>query len=279
MDILFESPYSLPSFLLSEYLKISKSPSSVKKLFIFYAAYRSIVRAKVVGIKSLDMKVPESERNEAREKSSKHWLIGLSLIAPVDRKPALVLVYGYYNSSLHFSFGSLPGCGKSTVSKFMKEFRKDAVIIRSDFIRKELTSRQGEKAASSFECGIYTSDISQQTYSKMLELARSTLLQSGPLVIIDASFNSREQRENFRKLAFDIGIICFKMVRCYCEENTVKKRLQERTADVSDADLKIYEKMKEKWEDEEDQVIVKTDGSLEETRENTRVCLISLMIL
>lgn len=59
----------------------SSSSSSIitHSLLRYYAAYRSIVRAKVSGLKSVDMSIPSNQQSVARQVATRHWMLAASL--------------------------------------------------------------------------------------------------------------------------------------------------------------------------------------------------------
>ena len=75
-----------------------------RALLPFFRAYRSMVRGKVRGLKSMDPQVPEPDRAEARDLARAHWLFALTELEDLCHRPGLVLVAG------------LPGTGKSSLA-------------------------------------------------------------------------------------------------------------------------------------------------------------------
>jgi hypothetical protein len=82
----------------------------------------------------------------------------------------------------------------------------------------------------------------------MFTEARS-ILKDGDSVILDASFIRAGDRLAAGRLAVEAGAD-FLVLECALDENTTKKRLQERSrkASVSDGRWEIYEPQKKKFE-------------------------------
>jgi predicted kinase len=95
----------------------------------------------------------------------------------------------------------LPATGKSTLARTLPGFE----VISSDLVRKELAGiAPEERRLEGFQGGIYTPEFTQRTYGEMLARARHLLL-AGRSVVLDASFNRRENRRAAARLARETG--------------------------------------------------------------------------
>ena len=140
------------------------------------------------------------------------------------------------------------GSGKSTLAQALAG-RLGLVVIASDVIRKRLAAiPPTEHRYNRFETGIYTPDFSRKTYAAMFSEAKS-ILADGDSVILDASFIRAEDRLAAARLGVEAGAD-FLVLECTLDENTTKKRLQERSrqASVSDGRWEIYGPQKKKFE-------------------------------
>lgn len=146
----------------------------------------------------------------------------------------------------------LPGTGKSTVSERVAG-RLDAHLLRTDVVRKEL-----------FPDPDYTSAESQAVYDEILDRAASHL-DAGDDVVLDGTFRRASMRERAAGVAERCGAD-LRLVRVTCAESVVKRRIQERVDDESDADFSIYKLLKDEFEPiERDHLVIDNSGSLAET--------------
>lgn len=193
-----------------------------------YFVFRALVRAKV---EALQIKQPDAEDHISN--SSYHQMTHyLQLAQSWSRNisPAIIIMHG------------LSGSGKSTMAKQLTE-SLGAIQIRSDVERKRLSSlRPGEKSNSNFDQGLYTSNITQQTYDRLAQLA-STILQAGYTVIIDASFLKQSQRQQFITLARQYRV-SHSFVSCEAPNDVLRDRIRQRAkkgSDPSEATVEVLE--------------------------------------
>jgi hypothetical protein len=136
-------------------------------------------------------------------------------------QPILLLMHG------------LSGSGKTTVSQQLLE-QLPAIRLRSDVERKRLFGLPATAdTTSDVDQGIYSKQASEQTYRRLLELARD-LLQWGYSVIVDAAFLEQERRTPFLQLARDLGLPCH-IIDCQATEAELRRRLQLRAQDEMEA--------------------------------------------
>lgn len=205
-----------------------------RALLPFYVAYRAAVRGKVEGFELLEKEIPEAERIASLAKARAHWLLALGELETPGRRPCLVLV------------GGLPGTGKSTLAQGLAE-RAGFRLIRSDLVRKELAGLQAQASARSpFEEGIYAPAWSERTYAECLCRAEKLLFE-GKRVIVDASFGEEKNRRAFVEAAARLGVPAV-FILCQANPELVRRRLECRRGDASDADWSIYQKAEERWE-------------------------------
>ncbi|HIJ79035.1 MAG: AAA family ATPase [Desulfobulbaceae bacterium] len=148
-----------------------------------------------------------------------------------------------------FVFFGLIATGKSTVAQAWAD-QRGLTYYNSDVVRKELAglapSASRQEAVGQ---GIYSSDFSRKTYTALLERAESDLT-AGRGVVLDASYQGKEERQRVRDLAARLGVnLCF--VLCSCPELEMKRRMEQRALDpnaVSDGRWEIYLKQKERFE-------------------------------
>lgn len=140
--------------------------------------------------------------------------------------------------------GGMPGTGKSTLAAGIGE-ALDAVVLRSDVVRKELTGLSPEQsAATAFGQGIYDDETTSATYGEVLRRAASAL-ELGETVVVDASWAHDAHRRQARRLA-DATASDLVELRCVAPRELAAQRMRERAqrgADPSDADAAIASAM------------------------------------
>lgn len=256
MDFEFHHRPKLARILAEKYFEASKDVEG-ERLLPFYAAYRAVIRGKVEGFELEKPEIPEEERNRALERARAHFLLALGILSSPAEKPCLVMT------------GGLPGTGKS---KLAEGLASNGVFerISSDITRKHLAGLHAEtSAAADFGAGIYTPEWNDRTYEACVEKAEELLFE-GRRVVVDASFRNDARRRQFLELARSLCVPCV-YLQCEANESEIKRRLETRTGDPSDADWKIYQAAAKMWEapgPEVDRIMhrVDTSGSPENTR-------------
>lgn len=163
------------------------------------------------------------------------------LPAPAGR-PALVALMG------------LPGAGKSHLGRLLAR-RLGAVVVASDQLRRRL-----------FVAPAYTPAETRMVFAVAHEMARQ-LLAAGHVVIFDATNLRERDRRPLYVLAAASGARLL-LARVVAPEPEVYARLERRRArgmpeDASDADERVYEAMRERYEEpSRPYVIVDTTADL-----------------
>jgi len=122
-------------------------------------------------------------------------------------------------------FFGLIATGKSSVAEAWA-VRHGAMHYNSDLVRKELAGLQpttGQQEA--LDQGIYTGAFSRRTYDRLLAKAEGEI-RAGRPVILDASYQSRGERERVAELASHLGVEVF-FILCNCPEDEIMKRLND----------------------------------------------------
>jgi uncharacterized protein len=226
MDIEYRGRFDLSARLHKAYFA-RRLEVLDEELLTFYRVYRAVVRGKVEGFAARDME-DRSEKERAVMRARDYFGLADYYIN-CFQKPFNPVV-----------FMGLSGSGKSTIAR---DFSPDAVILRSDEIRKEMAGLgKGKRAHNSFGEGIYTPELTRRVYCLMLEKAVE-YTRRGEKVIVDATYLKANQRKDFHETCVRKGLNPL-FIHCFASEAVLKDRIRNRMrigADVSDADIKILE--------------------------------------
>ena len=190
----------------------------------FYEVYRAMVRAKIAAIR--EHQGLSAQQREAVEVELASYVQLAERLAQ-DRPGALVITHGVSGSGKSHVTAALPGS-------------LPALRLRSDVERKRLLGIDPHEDATGQ--GAYSPDLTRRTYDRLAEQARS-VVASGHVAIVDATFLRRAQREHFRELAENLRVP-FRIIDCDAPAQVLRERILQRrdeAGNVSDADLAVLE--------------------------------------
>jgi predicted kinase len=104
-------------------------------------------------------------------------------------------------------------------------------------------------SSGSLAGSLYSAEATRRTFAHLHDLARE-LLGTGMPVIVDAAFLRRDEREQFRRLAHELGIP-FVIASMKTSIDTMRKRIAQRqikSNDASEAGLAVLELLRNKQE-------------------------------
>ncbi|HBB16465.1 MAG TPA: hypothetical protein DCZ97_05470 [Syntrophus sp. (in: bacteria)] len=233
MDLEYRGRFDLSSRLYQVY--VTRLPKVLDEgLLRFYKVYRAVVRGKVESFTARNIE-DSSEREKAIARARDYFGLADYYIN-YFQKPFNPVV-----------FMGLSGSGKSTIAT---NFSPNAVILRSDEIRKEIAGlKKGKHAYNPFGAGIYTPELTRKIYRLMLDKALEYVKQ-GKKVVVDATYLKANQRKGFHETCITNGLNPF-FINCFANEAVLKERIRKRMeagTDVSDADLSILEHQLEHFE-------------------------------
>lgn len=233
MDLDARGLPALGNRFLNDYLEDTDDYAGLR-VFDFYQVYRAYVRGKVTSF-LLDGDASVSEKDRAYADARAYFALAARYLDP--RKPGLLITTG------------LSGSGKTTAARQAAEYL-GGVIVRSDAVRKHLTG-VGPRgcATAAFGQGIYTADITTQTYAQMLERAED-IVACGRWAILDATFGQRAQRDAAADFARDHHLP-FSLFSCIAPRAELERRLRERevqSQDASDATAGILDEQARRYE-------------------------------
>jgi len=220
MDLHFRKQFSAATRLINEYFEQTGDYKGAA-LLSFYACMRAYIRGKVTAFRLDHSEITAREKEALIEEAKAYFNLAASYSA-------------YEKASLWITSGP-SGSGKSTTARRIAA-NKQFLIIRSDALRKHLTG------VPLYEKGpehIYTSEVSRDTYGKLIELA-NFLTSFGVSVLLDAKFDKRKLRLKAMKVAVKKQLH-FRIVYCKAAPDELKRRLKQRSDDVSDADSSLID--------------------------------------
>jgi aminoglycoside phosphotransferase family enzyme/predicted kinase len=257
MDLIFRGRRDLAEVFSTAYFRATGDAEGAT-LLPFYIAYRAAIRGKVEGLQLAESEIPQEARTAARRDSRARWLLALGELEAASARPALVLI------------GGLPGSGKSTLARALAN-RGGFTVIRSDVVRKELAGLDpGASARDTIDRGIYTPQMTEQTYAECLRRAEEKFFEGGR-VIVDANFGHEVQRRLFLDAAARWCVPAVFLV-CRAGAEVSRGRITGRTGDASDADAAVYQQLAARWQSPSIEVLpllfeIDTEGSQAESLE------------
>jgi aminoglycoside phosphotransferase family enzyme/gluconate kinase len=214
--------------LLNRYLEQTGDYAGLG-LLRFYQVYRALVRAKVAAIRLSQPGLRDEDRARAVDEYQGYMELAERYTQP--RATPLLITHG------------VSGSGKSTVAQMLLE-SYGAVRVRSDVERKRLAGLHPmARSESGLDSGLYSADLSRQTYARLGELAR-VVIGSGLPVIVDATFLRRVQRDAMRALATSLEVP-FVILDTTAPDDVLRARVRIRRElghDVSEATAVVLER-------------------------------------
>lgn len=221
MDLDHRGASRLSNIALNEYLENSGDYAGLE-LLRFYQVYRAMVRAKVSSLR-LAQELSEAERHEVLEQYQ--GFVSLAEYYTRLDQPALIVMHGF------------SGAGKTVVSSKLAP-ALGAIRLRSDVERKRLNDLSADSDASAaIAAGIYSREMTDLTYRHLAALA-AKLLKCGFVVIIDATFLKKAQRDLFAGLTPQWLILDIAADEADLRQNIIQRQAQ---GDASDANLDVLE--------------------------------------
>ena len=210
------------------------------QLLHLYLSRQAYVRAKVTSFLLDDASIPDTVKKEAAKTAADYYQQAWAYTQHQEGK--IILMSG------------LSGTGKTTVAKEIAR-KINAIHIRSDAVRKHLAGIPlNEKGGEE----IYSAEMSQQTYDKMLELG-VLLANIGFPVILDAKYDRIALRQK-AIATIKANNILLQIVNCTAPIEVLRDRLDKRSGDISDAtaDLLSSQQAKAEGFTEEEKAYVTT---------------------
>ncbi len=220
MDLEFHGRADLANLFLNVYLEHTGDYWSAA-LLPLYLTMRATIRGNVHALLLDDLNIGEVDKGAALQRSQDYYRLAWRY----TQRPTGQLMM----------MSGLSGSGKSTVARQLAQ-QLGAIVIRSDAVRKRLagiplqTRGDYDGAPSS---GIYTPEMTQLTYDRLLELGLF-LAQQGWSVILDAKYDRQALRQSVLEGAA-AAQLDVRIVQCTAPVEVLRHRLRHRTGDIADA--------------------------------------------
>jgi len=267
MDAAYRGRNDLGELLLARYAAASDD-YDLYRVVDLHVQHRALVRASVAAVACNDTEVSAAQRDGAAESTRRHMAL-MSRLQQRRPAPALLLTTG------------LPGTGKSTAAAVAAS-AVGAVPIVADWVRKHLAGlAPGVPATSALDHDIYSDESTAAVYQGLLERA-APVLDSGRLVVLDATYSQQWQRAGVASLAEERGLTVL-LLEVVSPEEVARARIRERLRDdrrISDADERVFEQKQLSYEPptewpEADRITV--DTHLDDWRERLQAELLRRM--
>lgn len=217
MDLLQRGQPALAYRFVNTYLEYGGDYLGVR-LLRYYLVYRALVRAKVAAIRA-DQSSEPAQQQASLHKCRSHLRLAEAIVQ--HARGGIIITHG------------VSGSGKSWASEVLLE-TLGAIRLRSDVERKRMHGLAADaRTGASVQAGIYSAEATDTLYEQLLRLARAAV-EAGFLVLVDASFLKRAQRDLFRDLArgLDVG---FAIADFQAEEQVLRARVIAREVQAHDA--------------------------------------------
>jgi hypothetical protein len=220
MDLAFQGRHDLANIFLNTYLEETGDYEGAAVLPL-YLSMRAYIRGNVNSLALDDPAIATTEKSKFQEQAQAYYH----------------LAWRYTHRSLGYLIlmSGISGSGKSTVAKQLAP-QIQAIHLRSDAIRKHLAGLPiHQRGANS----LYTTEMTQATYARLLELGILLACQGWP-VILDAKYDRVALRTAAINAAQDANL-SIQIVECVAPPEVLRERLQSRTGDITDATVNLLE--------------------------------------
>jgi len=214
MDLQFRGCPEFANIFLNYYLEHTGDWEGVQVLPL-YLTRQAYVRAKVNSLMLDDPHVSAEEKQHASEQASQYY--------------RLAWQYTQLQGGRLWMMSGLSGSGKTTIARQMAK-QQQAIHLRSDAVRKHLAGIAVDETGSD---EIYSPEMTQQTYDRLLELG-ILLASQGWSVILDAKYDQHD----LRKAVIAQGEehkIPLQIIYCDAPMAVLRDRVAQRSGDISDA--------------------------------------------
>ena len=235
MDLEYRGRRDLSDELMGRYLGATLD-FTLPLLLPFYKCYRAYVRGKVDGFQLDQPEVNEVQQAQAADAARRYFALAHAYATEMTSRTLIITV-------------GVSGSGKSYLANALAA-RLGAILLSSDVTRKRLLGIDPtERHIEPIDSGIYSPEVTEQAYQKLLNDARPWLKRGKP-VVVDATYLQRAQRQQAVSLAYETDGR-FLALECEADEALIWERLSERRGEervVSDGRWEVYRAQQERRE-------------------------------
>lgn len=227
IDLDYRHKKNLSKTILHKYLQLNGDYQGLV-LLRFYQTYRALVRAKITGLRYLQLDPGSKEAIECIHNVIRYIGLAESYAYLMDTSPVLYIMQG------------ISGSGKSFYAEQIHQ-QTGALVVSSDRERKRLFGIEfTQRLTNADKNKLYSQTMNQATYDQ-LYLACQAALQAGVSVVADATFLKAAHRQRFLQLATDLK--CDSLVVSIKPDPVLAGQfIEQRMAlnnDPSDADISV----------------------------------------
>ena len=236
IDLDYRQKPALAAHILNRYLQLTGDYSGLV-LLRFYQTYRALVRAKITGLRYLQLD-PDSETANAALASLLSYIeLAENYAYLTHTQPTLFIMQG------------VSGSGKSYYANQIHQ-QTGAVIVSSDRERKRLFGIEpATRLNPAQRKKLYSNEMNGATYQRLYQACQSAL-QAGINVVADATFLQAKHRESFIQLAQNMQVnylvVAIKPDPQQAEA-LINARIKQNT-DPSDADARVMRYQLDQYE-------------------------------
>lgn len=220
MDLLAKDCRPLATAFLNHYVEQTGDWEGLP-LLPLYISRQAYVRAKVTSFLLDDPAVDAAAKAKASDTAAHYYRLAWEVVQPQQGR--LYLMAG------------LSGAGKSTTARELAR-QTGAIHLRSDAVRKHLA---GVPLMERGDQSIYSPEMTQKTYSRLLELGL-TLAKAGFTVVLDAKYDRQALRQPALDQAQTAGISA-QILHCTAPPEILEDRVQKRSGDIADANVAVLQ--------------------------------------
>ncbi|MBD2579169.1 AAA family ATPase [Oscillatoria sp. FACHB-1406] len=227
MDLEARGRVDLGNAFLNTYLERTGDWEGLQVLPL-YLSRQAYVRAKVNSFLLDDAAVPPEEKEKAKEAAENYYRLAWNYTKTHRGRVAMM--------------SGLSGSGKSTVARQLgREW--GAIHLRSDAVRKHLAGLDLQERGDDT---IYTPEMNQKTYGRLLELAEM-LVQRGFSAILDAKYDRVALRKPVVELCESLQVP-LQILYCNAPLDVLRDRVAARSGDISDATPELLARQRAAFE-------------------------------